>query len=172
MRNVAASFVTLAPSDRFFPSGTLGPVRQATRRPVIGGVMLGFGMHTAGASHVSFSVRDLERSLAWYREVFGADVMFHEPGEDRSAAVLSLPGTSLLIGLTQFESRPDDAFDPTRTGLDHFAFAVESLAALEQWAELLDSHEIEHSGPIEVPPGAILNFKDPDGIALALMWRR
>jgi hypothetical protein len=29
-----------------------------------------------------------------------------------------------------------------------------------------------HSGPIEVPPGEILNLKDPDGITLALFWDR
>ena len=31
---------------------------------------------------------------------------------------------------------------------------------------------LEHSGAVEVPPGAILNFEDPDGIALALFWDR
>jgi catechol-2,3-dioxygenase len=121
---------------------------------------------------VSFSVSDLDRSVSWYQEIFGAEISFTEPGEERSAAVLTLPGTDLLIGLCHFQSNPDSAFDPTHSGLDHFAFSVESMDALEQWAELLDSHEIEHSGPIEVPPGAILNFKDPDGIALALFWHR
>jgi catechol-2,3-dioxygenase len=129
-------------------------------------------MHIAGASHVSLSVSDLGASVAWYQELFGAEVRIDEPGAERSAVVLNLPETSLLIGLTQFHSRGDSGFDPARTGLDHFAFSVESREDLDAWADKLDGHGLQHSGPIEVPPGAILNFKDPDGIALALMWRR
>lgn len=129
-------------------------------------------MNVVGASHVSFSVSDLERSLGWYQRVFGAEVIMHEPGDERAAAVLTLPGTSLMIGLCQFRDRPDAPFDPMQTGLDHFAYAVGEREDLDGWAEHLDQHTIEHSGPIDVPPGAMLNFKDPDGIALALMWRR
>jgi glyoxylase I family protein len=129
-------------------------------------------MHTCGASHIALSVSNFERSLAWYQEVFGAEVVMDEPADHRHAAVLSLPGTGLLIGLSEFYGRADAPFDPTRTGLDHFAFAVGTRSDLDDWAECLDGLGIDHSGPLEVPPGAILNFKDPDGIALALMWRR
>jgi hypothetical protein len=41
---------------------------------------------------------------------------------------------------------------------------------MRRWAERLDEHGVVHSGPIAVPPGEILNFMDPDGIALALFW--
>lgn len=129
-------------------------------------------MRVVGASHVALSVSDLERSLEWYRKVFGAEVLLDEPGDHRHAAVLALPGTELLIGLGQFFDRADSAFDPARTGLDHFAFAVATRDELDEWADHLDSLGIEHSDPMAVPPGAILNFKDPDGIALAFMWRR
>lgn len=104
--------------------------------------------------------------------MFDARVLIEETGDERSAVVLELPGTNLLVGLTHFRSGTDGGFDPTRTGLDHFAFSVPDRAALDDWAAHLDRHGVEHSGPIDVPPGAILNLKDPDGIALALMWRR
>lgn len=29
---------------------------------------------------------------------------------------------------------------------------------------------VGHGGVVELPIGAILNFEDPDGIALALFW--
>jgi glyoxylase I family protein len=125
-----------------------------------------------GASHVSFSVSDLSAAVDWFHGVFGAEVMLNEPGNDRSAAVLKLPSSDLLIGLTEFPDRADHGFDPHHSGLDHFAFSVAREASLEEWAVHLDSLSIEHSGPIPVRPGAILNFKGPDGIALALMWRR
>ena len=129
-------------------------------------------MRVVGASHVSFSVSDFDRSLRWYQDTFGAEVLLDEPADHRHAAVLRLPGTDLLIGICQFYDRGEDSFDPTHLGLDHFAFSVESRDDLDGWAQRLDELAIEHSGAIEVPPGAILNFKDPDGIALALMWRR
>ena len=65
-----------------------------------------------------------------------------------------------------------DRFDPQHRGLDHLAFTVGSEEELARWAERLDGAGVEHSGVLEIPPGAILNFKDIDGIALALFWDR
>ncbi len=64
------------------------------------------------------------------------------------------------------------AFDPTVTGLDHLAFTVTTRSDLEVWLERLEQKGIAHSGIIDMPPGAILNFKGPDDIALALFWDR
>ncbi len=38
--------------------------------------------------------------------------------------------------------------------------------------ELLGVHHVgvTHSGVIDTPRGGILNFKDPDSLALALFW--
>ncbi len=76
------------------------------------------------------------------------------------------------VGLVEHKGRLTDSFDPARIGLDHVAFSVASLEALVGWARRLDEHGVPHSGVIDVPPGAILNFKDPDGISLALFWDR
>jgi glyoxylase I family protein len=110
--------------------------------------------------------------VGWFKNVFGAEIILDEPGEERAAVVLTIPSADLLIGLTAFRDRPQQSFDPRRPGLDHFAFAVATEAELDAWVVHLDALSIDHSGPIPVPPGAILNFKGPDGIALALMWRR
>ncbi|HWC38130.1 MAG TPA: hypothetical protein VG476_06360, partial [Acidimicrobiales bacterium] len=56
------------------------------------------------------------------------------------------------------------------TGLDHLAFSLASQADMREWVTHLDRHGVTHSGPIEVPPGEILSFKDPDGIALSFFW--
>ncbi|MEQ8718768.1 MAG: VOC family protein [Acidimicrobiales bacterium] len=125
-----------------------------------------------GASHVAFTVTDLEQSLWWYREVLGAEMYLDERPGGRDAVILSLSGTSLLVALTTHETGEAGAFDPARTGLDHFAFSVADRDDLDDWAAHLEANGVEHSGAIDVPPGTILNFKDPDGIALALFWHR
>jgi catechol-2,3-dioxygenase len=76
------------------------------------------------------------------------------------------------VGLVEHIGHEDDSFDPRRLGLDHAAFNVGSREELDEWATRLTAAGIEHSGAIDVPPGAILNFTDPDGIALALFWDR
>ena len=63
-------------------------------------------------------------------------------------------------------------FDPRMRGLDRLAFTVASREELDHWAEHLSAAAVEHSGPVQIEPGAILNLKDPDGISLALFWDR
>jgi glyoxylase I family protein len=74
--------------------------------------------------------------------------------------------------LVEHVGSPPQAFDPTATGLDHVAFTVDSPEEMDAWAKRLTAHGIAHSGPIEVPPGQILKFMDPDGLAFALFWAR
>jgi glyoxylase I family protein len=132
-----------------------------------------------GFHHVALSVTDLDASIGWYHDVLGLEESFREGDGGRRACVLRLPGTALSVGLVAHGPATDDVgraghggggFDPVTVGLDHFAFAVSDAAELGAWAAHLDAHGVARSGPIEVPIGAILNFTDPDGIALALFW--
>ena len=124
-----------------------------------------------GLHHVALTVSDRDASVAWYRDVLGFVELFLEEGEDRRACVLRFPDGPIGIGLVEFTGE-HDAFDERRTGLDHVAFSVATRDELDEWAATLTAAGIEHSGAIDVPPGAILNFRDPDGIALALFWDR
>ena len=121
--------------------------------------------------HVSLTVRDLDASVRWYVATLDFVEHFREEGEGRRACILGPTTGGYSIGLVEHPT-DSDAFDPSRSGLDHLAFTVGSTAELGDWAARLTAEGVEHSGVIEVPPGAILNFKDPDGIALALFWDR
>lgn len=121
-----------------------------------------------GVHHVSLSVSDRDRSAAWYSEVFGFVELFREEGDTRRAAVMAFPGGGYSVGLTEHLPVDGAGFDPRRRGLDHLAFTVADRADLDGWARRLDEHGVEHSGVIEISVGAILNLRDPDGIALAL----
>jgi catechol 2,3-dioxygenase-like lactoylglutathione lyase family enzyme len=125
-----------------------------------------------GFHHVGVTVTDLDASAKWYADVLGFEELFREENDDRRACVMRFPGGATGVGLVEHRGNDGTAFDPTRLGLDHLAFSVATQADLEQWAQRLTIAGIEHSGAIDIPPGGILNFKDPDGIALALFWDR
>ncbi|HWB66075.1 MAG TPA: VOC family protein [Mycobacteriales bacterium] len=122
-----------------------------------------------GHHHVALSVSDLNASEEWYARVLGFVELLREAGSTRKAVVLRFANGATSVGLVQHEGEATD-FDPTTTGLDHLAFSVATRADLDGWADHLTACGVPHSGPLEVPPGAILNFKDPDGITLALFW--
>ena len=125
-----------------------------------------------GFHHVAITVSDVNVSADWYATVLGFEELFREEDDGRRACIMRFPGGSKGVGLVEHRGNEGTAFDPTRLGLDHVAFTVATQQELEQWAQRLTAAGIAHSGAIDIPPGAILNFKDPDGIALALFWDR
>jgi glyoxylase I family protein len=129
---------------------------------------LGEGMQIRGVRHVALTVGDLARSVSWYCDVLGFIEQFRESSPERTAAILTIPGQPVLIGLVQFAARTSEGFDPRSVGLDHLCLLVDSRSELEGWTDRLEGHSVEHSGVREMATGAIVNFKDPDGIALAL----
>jgi glyoxylase I family protein len=126
----------------------------------------------AGLHHTSLTVSDLDASAAWYSRVLGMVEQFREAAPHRKAAVFRFVGGAWSVGLVEHVGSPSGAFDPTVTGLDHLAFTVSSREELREWAEHLSAQGVDTSGAIEIPPGEIVNFKDPDGIALSLFWDR
>jgi glyoxylase I family protein len=74
------------------------------------------------------------------------------------------------LGASLFGLRPvaTDTFDENRVGLDHVSFAVAGLSDLEAAAALLDGHGVQHQGVKDIGAGYILEFRDPDNIALEL----
>jgi len=69
-------------------------------------------------THVALTVRDLSRSVPWYRDIVGADPVLDEDTGPFRHVVFAVGGT--LLGLHQFpEGARDDPFDPRRPGLDH-----------------------------------------------------
>jgi glyoxylase I family protein len=121
---------------------------------------------------VALTVRNLEQSERWYRDVFGLEEVRREASEHRQAVVLETPDGTMKVGLVQHAGTKVGRFDPTVVGLDHAAWSVASRAELDEWQAALEAKGVEHSPIADVGPVAILIIKDPDGIALALFWDR
>lgn len=123
----------------------------------------------SGLHHIALTVTDYDASAGWYQRVLGFVELFREVRPERRAIVLGFPEGGYSVGLVQHD--PGGVrFDPRRTGLDHLAFTVPSRSDLDAWAEVLTRHHVPHAGVADIAAGAILNFADPDGIALALFW--
>lgn len=118
---------------------------------------------------------DVDRSEAWYGKVFGFQRASVEPHNEGTgyAVVMNISGTPVFIGLDKHDAHQGERFAEHRTGLDHLAIGVATREDLNRWVEHLDALGIEHSeiNDITEPfPAATLCFRDPDNIALELMW--
>jgi glyoxylase I family protein len=129
---------------------------------------------TTAYSHVRLTVSDIGRSRAFYDLVFGLPVLVDLPADadpaTREQLAFLFGGVIYRLGDSLFGLRPvgDDRFDENRVGLDHLCFAVEGRSDLDDAAALLDEHGIAHGGVKDIAIGFILEFRDPDNIALEL----
>ena len=126
-----------------------------------------------GIHHFGLTVRDVDASAAWYADVLGFQRVgeFASPDGSRRKVFLRHHGLQARLGLTQHRGGSQHAFDETRVGLDHLAFAVTDRAELDAWAARLVDAAVVHS-PVTpantVPGAAVLVFRDPDNIQLEL----
>jgi catechol 2,3-dioxygenase-like lactoylglutathione lyase family enzyme len=80
----------------------------------------------------------------------------------------------LFLGLHHHDCNDSAQFGEHRTGLDHIGIAVDNREDIDRWAEHLDRHGVRRSEPVDGKIGdaayTVLNFRDPDNIALELFW--
>jgi len=115
-------------------------------------------------AHVRLTVTDIERSRRFYESVFGWPVLVEVPDNADEATRKQLGflfgGVIYDLGGALIALRPVavDRFHEDRAGLDE----------LDSAAEYLDELGIEHEPVKDIGPSYILEFRDPDNIALEL----
>jgi catechol 2,3-dioxygenase-like lactoylglutathione lyase family enzyme len=124
-----------------------------------------------GLHHLALTVRDMERSKAFYMGLLGFSVLSESDDDGHQVARLQHPESSVLISLHVHAANAGQAFDERTTGLDHFALAVDTAEELERWAEDLEAADVPHSPikPGRRPGLSILVLRDPDDIQLELV---
>jgi catechol 2,3-dioxygenase-like lactoylglutathione lyase family enzyme len=119
-------------------------------------------LKTHGLTHISLAVRDLERTLKFYVQVFGV----REYYRDATSIQVQGPGPHDVIA---FERDPDHA--GTRGGISHFGFRLQNPADIESAIV-----EVELAGGTilrrgEFAPGYPYAYvADPDGYEIELWY--
>jgi catechol 2,3-dioxygenase len=111
--------------------------------------------------HVVFYVRDLQRSLAFYRDILGLQVV----GEvfNGQAAALTGGSTHHELLLIQVGAAPGP-LEGRRIGLYHVGWKIgEDLDTLRRMRDRLDAAGVELDGMSDHTVSQSLYLRDPDG---------
>jgi glyoxylase I family protein len=123
-------------------------------------------MRIAGIHHVTMLVADVERSLAFYRNVLGLSLVKQTVNDDDQTARHFIFGDAegragTLITCLEY---PDlDEGTVGRGSTHHFALAVESEAELAAWRDYLTSRGIPTTDVMERTGFKSIYLRDPDG---------
>jgi catechol 2,3-dioxygenase-like lactoylglutathione lyase family enzyme len=128
-------------------------------------------MKIAGADHTNWRVRDIERSLRFYRDVLELEPFGLEEHRRGERSLVSLRVTPTFI----LHLRPDPNFEPVPNGgYDHLALVVERTDPEALAKHLTDSGvEIERNAESVVGArgeGPALYVRDPDGYRIELKF--
>ncbi len=118
--------------------------------------------------HVHLKVSDLERSVRFYTEAIGFEVMARWPG----AAFLSFGGYHHHLGLNTWESLGGKPAPSTSPGLYHVAILYPTRGDLAAALRRLLAHRVPLAGAADHGVSEALYLADPDGNGVELYWDR
>lgn len=126
-------------------------------------------MNTPQIGHVHLKVTDLERSIAFYQDAFGLDLM-QRYGD--SAAFLSFGGYHHHLGLNTWMSKGAGPNPVRAAGLFHFAILYPTREALAVAFKRLVDRGYQLDGASDHGVSQALYMHDPDHNGIELYWDR
>jgi catechol 2,3-dioxygenase len=119
----------------------------------------------ADIGHVHLKVADIDRSLAFYRDVLGFE---EQQRMGDQAAFISAGGYHHHIGLNTWESQGGSPPAPGTTGLFHLAIRYPTRAALAGAVKRLVANEVPITGASDHGVSEAIYLNDPDGNGIEL----
>jgi glyoxylase I family protein len=116
----------------------------------------------SGIHHIALTVSDAEASAEFYSRLLGLDEAFRIDDDTLCARIFA--GDGFLFAVRHYKGHDKDRFSEFRTGMDHMAFAVPDRDVLTAFEERLDDLGATYTPTVETPHGAVVVFRDPDGI--------
>ncbi|WP_460108506.1 VOC family protein [Streptomyces sp. YKOK-J1] len=121
--------------------------------------------------HTGLNVTDLDRSLAFYRDVLGFALLAEGKEDDRRYAFLGEAGGEEPVLTLWQQAR--DPYDGGRAGLHHLAFTAASVDRVHAYEAALRAAGVEfaHDGVVAHREGSAsggIFFHDPDGTRLEI----
>jgi catechol 2,3-dioxygenase len=123
----------------------------------------------ARIGHVHLKVADLDRAIAFYRDVLGFELMQRYGTQ---AAFLSAGGYHHHLGLNTWESKGGSPPPPGSTGLYHTAILYPTRAALADALRRVIRAGIKLDGASDHGVSHALYLRDPDENGVELYWDR
>lgn len=128
--------------------------------------------HTIGLNHLGLTVRDLDKTTAFFVDVLGWEETARDPVYPRTTVT---DGSARLTLWQADVSAPITSFDrKSNVGLHHVAFSVPSQAALNRLAGDIAAHAetvVEFMPePMGSGPRQHMIFADPSGLRIELVW--
>src|SRR5689334_22762899 len=119
--------------------------------------------------HVHLKVADLERAIAFYRDVLGFELTQRF---GRQAAFLSAGGYHHHLGLNTWESLGGSPPPAGSTGLYHLAILYPTRAHLADGLRRLVNASVQLDGAADHGVSEALYLRDPDDNGVELYWDR
>ena len=124
--------------------------------------------------NVGIAVRDLEATIAFYRDVLGLGIVQDGPSDDDPGlrhvwfgALDGAPGT--LLTFMEYPQLPTGVTGVGST--HHFALLVESSEELEAWRDYLRGREVECTDVYDRGAFRSVYLRDPDGHVVEIATR-
>jgi glyoxylase I family protein len=132
--------------------------------------------------HSAFTVSNMERSIAFYRDVLGMKVLWDSvqegvkyegpicdkitgcPGTKQRVVYLGIAGDFLELVEYTPKGKPLENHKASDIGSGHVCFKTDDINAL--YEKLLANNAAVHYSPQDRTTALIMYFRDPDGIIL------
>ena len=119
---------------------------------------------TYGFTHLAIAVRDIERTLLFYKQIFGVEVMYKK----KNFLQVKTPGCNDII---VFEEHSELA--GKSGGIMHFGFMLKTPEEITHALEVLKNAGVEIIDHGEFVPGEpYVFFKDPDGYEVEIAYEK